>query len=101
MESYDEKKASSFIEIPKEMSYMSFKKVSGRNKTEQKNQQKDMSFIENIIFDRDLRFIVGYGKTEFMLYNIQNDESEFYEIPTATYLSIHDMAFTSSSNEDY
>jgi hypothetical protein len=36
-----------------------------------------------------------------MLYNIQKNESKFYEICTDTYMSIHDMAFKSSSNEDY
>jgi hypothetical protein len=60
-----------------------------------------MSFIEDIIFDQELRFIVGYGKTQFMLYNIQKNESKFYKICTDTYLSIHDMAFISSSNEDF
>jgi len=60
-----------------------------------------MSFIQNIIFDQELRFIVGYGETQFLLYNIQKNESKFYEICTDTYLSIHDMAFISSSNEDY
>lgn len=61
----------------------------------------DLRFVENIIFDQEIRFIIGYGKTKFIIYNIKKSESKIYQIDKLKYEQIYDMGFNSSSDEDF
>jgi hypothetical protein len=36
-----------------------------------KPQKKKLGFIEEVIFDQQMRFIIGYGKKQFMLFNLE------------------------------
>ena len=45
--------------------------VIHENRDSHRAQEKiDLGFVEEMIFDQKLRFIIGYGKNMFMIYNI-------------------------------
>jgi hypothetical protein len=62
---------------------------------------KELDFIEKVLFDQQLRFIIAYGKTQFMLYNLEYDITRVYSIDRNIYEQIHDIAFSSTSNDQF
>ena len=56
-------------------------------------QTQDISFLTNVKFDQNNRFLVGYGSKKIFMLNIEENKSKQYEINSGFYECIYDLNF--------
>jgi len=56
----------------------------------------DLKFVNNVVFDLQGRYLIGYGKHKIFILNIKSNKSEIYEINRALYVEIYSLKFAST-----
>ena len=60
-------------------------------KAPEQTQTQDISFLTNVKFDQNNRFLVGYGLKKIFMLNIEENKSKQYEINSGFYERIYDL----------
>lgn len=52
--------------------------------------------MNNVVFDLQGGYLIGYGKHKIFILNIKSNKSEIYEINRALYVEIYSLKFAST-----